>query len=1043
MDGDVKAIELQGIVRNKTKLNVEDGQAEDLLNLRFVDGSWRTSGDGRKVWAFVYHGAPNEQVYSQIYVHTNIYRHLLGVRDGKLYWFADIATDGVTFTPKATPQELTSVTGDIWITQTGHLLTVIDEVDNFEYLVFKTGNETYKKIVVDEKGKQSDRGLFQFGQIHFNLEHNRKYNVIDYSAKVATTISSLRNGGGKQEMNDLFINKMKLLTERNLFFYPIAVVCAIKLYDGSYVFATNPVILNYGENSGNVAVDINGNVYRDKEYIYFYNSYIGEFSPFPDDMDDTKEYGYFIKKGADVYIVPLQSNNDDVRPTFWGDNYDDMVNHLTGIYTGYGEKESSVTIRLVGYNILFTILGIEEYIKNNTDIFKSICIFVTPEIPLWDLSSNGEGTATFVDFDLQGYSLAAHNQYASYEPAKRDKEIIIHELVNSPFYLWYEMPIQDISDGSFYIDLSDPGNNGLLSNITQQPTLPTEAFNRQSYLPKYGYQYNGRLHIANYKSRQFHGYPLDLFHLHNHSLRASKGSYFKGVIADYVSYNDEYLQYPKTEYSFLDGTANANDRVSAKMKQNGDVFAQIIVTLQTNNGEQKVVRYIDTTSVTNGTGKFFEDLNPLLTFPDYRATKMQIRTMRYAGSPGYVYVTDKTFNLKPHPLYNFAYYIDPNLKPIRFDDMGSSIISYNDYAFGSTPANPLVPEQNTEEYFPNGLKVSKTDNPMFFPVENTYQVGSGEILAMCSNAIAVGTGQTGAAPLYVFCTDGIYALFVDSSGEMTYTNARVIARDVLNNPRSVTPIDEGVVFTTDRGLMMIAGEQVKEIGQPAEGDVLQYADPNNPDHIKIADGALTKVADFPNSICDKTDFLTYLTGAIVNYNHNERELMISNPAKDYSYILDRNGNWSRRDYSADEYILNYPTSYRLRNGEFYKVDEEGDDNTPLEEKKEADNKFFYLSNIIKLGTISFKQAARFVVRGFFNTKTDHIGCYIFGSYDGRKWAMLGGNEKTGTFTDIGCKIERTDVRFFRICLAGQMKGDSRIDYMEISSEPSMLNSKIR
>lgn len=456
----------------------------------------------------------------------------------------------------------------------------------------------------------------------------------------------------------------------------------------------------------------------------------------------------------------------------------------------------------------------------------------------------------------------------------------------------------------------------------------------------------------------------------------------------------------------------------------------------------------------------------------------------------------------------------------------------------------LAEMSNAEESFPNGLKVSKTDNPLFFPVENTYQVGSSEIIALMSNAIAVGTGQTGSAPLYVFCKDGVYALFVDASGEMTYTNARVIARDVCNNARSVTPIDAGVVFTTDRGLMMIAGEQVQEIGQPAEGDVNKYWDNSKVEYTKIAAKGLTKVACLPTDICDDTDFLTYIKdGAIVNYNHNERELVVSNPTKDfngykykYSYVLDRDGNWSRRYYTADEYVNNYPTSYRLISGKFFKVDENGSSATSLEQKKESDNKFFYLSNIIKLGSIGFKQAIRFVVRGYFEsechadayvtqfsqsgdpekvivkgsvvdkmivndvkhiwkeqvmgayywreivggqernynydginihrengddityTLTDYyshettleitrqrtyIGCYVFGSYDGRKWVMLGGNEKSGKFTDIGCKIERTDVKFFRVCLAGQVTGKTRIDYMEMSSAPSMLNTKIR
>lgn len=317
---------------------------------------------------------------------------------------------------------------------------------------------------------------------------------------------------------------------------------------------------------------------------------------------------------------------------------------------------------------------------------------------------------------------------------------------------------------------------------------------------------------------------------------------------------------------------------------------------------------------------------------------------------------------------------------------------------------------------------------------------------MMSNTIAVGTGQTGSAPLYVFCKDGVYAMFVDSSGEMVYTNSRIIARDVCNNAKSVTPIDTGVVFTTDRGLMAIAGSEVQELGQVAEGDVFDFT--NTADKAKkIMYNAFSmeKLADLSPDLLDNIDFLTFLKGSIINYNHNERELMVSNNTKDtngkrkyeYTYILDREGQWSRRDIAADEYLNNFPTSYRIDSGKFYKVDEELDDSF-------TNNRVFALSQVIKLDSIGFKEAYRMVVRGYFETDVPaYIGLYVFGSYDGRQWALIGGNEKTGKFTDIGCKVARTDIRFLRVCVAGQLSGKSRIDYMEISSTPSILNTKIR
>lgn len=73
-----------------------------------------------------------------------------------------------------------------------------------------------------------------------------------------------------------------------------------------------------------------------------------------------------------------------------------------------------------------------------------------------------------------------------------------------------------------------------------------------------------------------------------------------------------------------------------------------------------------------GETNFLEDLDPLLTFPDYRAKKMDI----YLTVPAGVYaqgdskymLRHKEFELKPHPYLNLAYYMEPNLRPIKWSD---------------------------------------------------------------------------------------------------------------------------------------------------------------------------------------------------------------------------------------------------------------------------------------------------------------------------------------------------------------------------------------
>lgn len=1046
MESNVTAIELQGIVRNRTKIGVEDGQADDILNLRFKDGCWRTSGSGRKMnWDFQ-QGHDYFDDYKYFFIHTNIYRHLLGVNknDNKLYWLGDIDSDGITFTEHTGGvKALTTITGDATITQAGHLITVIDEADNFEFLVFHTSEDKYIKVEVNENGKQTDRGIYPFGQVHFNLySPNDENHLIDISNDVPTPST---DGAADLNTGSTYYSTCKdAIKKKNLFGQPFLIICALKLYDGSYVFTSPPSLLYP----------------RQKIVELSYTNQQLTFAPVIKHHEDAPDYfgqqfiyqNYatlaFVDSRFQYHNKVSECTNRDLNLS---NIYDDE--YIFSFINSYFANSTKYKLHIAGSNICINVdKNIFSILNNN--VFQSLSIFVTQEVDIYKTIEEGilDGERYFLQVHYPEDSM--QRDYVTYQFKLRDREHIIYDLLHSPFYLLREYNKNNIIEllSNPIIDLSYPQYDGLLEKLVQQDQLTIESTSRLTYLPKYSYQYNGRLHIADYKTRQFHGYPIDLFMLNNHSVKLSEGSKFKGILNNLADNNDQYLQYAKKEYRYVNYTEQDAQDFLSTARESGDVLAQVIVEIETDKGTQKVVRYIapEDTNIAAGIGNYFEDLSPLLTFPDIRAKKMSIALMYYEDGQ-FVNYGEKTFSLQPHPLYNFAYYIDPDLRPISIDDMAmhnqpDTIRDFNEN-FHRSIYNTLVAEQNTEEHFPNGLKVSATDNPMIFPVENTYRIGNSRILAMCSNTIAVGTGQTGAAPLYIFCEDGVYALFVDASGQMTYTNARALARDVINNARSVTPIDAGVVFTTDRGLMMIAGEQVQEIGQPAEGDVLQFANENSTNYIKLARGAFThlKLADLPSALCDTMDFLTYLKGSIINYNHNERELMVSNPDKNYSYILDSAGNWTRRDYSATAYVNNYPTSYRLdKNGYFYKVDEEGNNNTSLEHRKEANNKFFYLSNIIKLGSIGFKQAYRFVVRGYFNAIQDKvIGCYIFGSYDGRKWAMLGGNERAGTFTDIGCNIEHTDVKFLRICLAGQLQGDSRINYMEISHAPSELNTKIR
>jgi hypothetical protein len=1087
-----QAIELKGIVRNQTKIGVQDGQCDDIVNLRFKDGSWRIADDG-KVMLDADNGKPfNVTGYSQLFVHTNVYHHLLGVKQGKLYWFANIGADGESFTyikgsnGAPSPVEICDAQGDVTIVQNGHLLTIISaastdttplplatsENNEIKYAMFITGTKEYRVIKTDPNGELTERGLYPFGRVNLNLdcEYSEDMDFSDTNEDAGIIFPNYATGilnkdedyglivAPKQKDKDAstalwYASMLKAYDkakEKNAFTKPFLAIIAVKLYDGTHCYASNPILLSPREALTFNDYYINENgvkkmiEHEQGKAIYTRNGYF----PVPYQSD-----------GKDFYTTGQFSalHNIDVDNEFTKVNETPLFCSSASQYVGEaGEDGISIgrstylETHVYGSKLILTLQNL-SHIINNPDVFSGLSIFITKEVDIFLQSGKYEDSEFYLYNKVSPkYDYTRHLNIA-YRPKFRKYDEIIYDLINSPFYLLRDYSINELksmSNTSTLVDLSAPEYEGLLKNITAQDKLKNESLDRRDFIPKVAYSYNQRLHIANYASNLFRGYPIDCFQLSNHNVKIEQGSYAVGGVLPNLKDGAD-VQYPREKIFFIDANDQEAERYIEIGKQIGAYFAFVKVTIETQNGESEVVRYIapyDAHMFKNGDkANFVEDLSPLLTYPDARAKKMEIKIASLIDQGQSVEWYGKVFELSPHPYLNLAYYIAPDLAPIQISEFDGGYCLLNEYDDSGVNEQFILPkESNSSESFPNGLKVSKVNNPFYFPNATTYQVGSAEIVALMSNAVAVGVGQTGAAPLYVFCKDGIYALLVDSSGELTYTNARIIARDVCNNAKSVTPIDSGVVFTTDRGIMSIAGSEVVEIGSAAEGDVFDITDNGNlPTNPAIADKAkkimfnvftMQQFAEFPQSIIDNTDFLTYIKGAIVNYNHNERELMVSNPSKDYTYVMDRNGNWSRRAFTAQEYVNNYPISYRIdRTGELYKVD--ADDNDT--------NKVYLLSNVIKLGTIAFKQAYTLVVRGYFEATSAKLGLYVFGSYDGRQWSLFGYNERNGRFTDIGCKISHTDIKFIRICMAGKISHSSRIDFVEIEYDGSNLNTKLR
>jgi hypothetical protein len=584
-----------------------------------------------------------------------------------------------------------------------------------------------------------------------------------------------------------------------------------------------------------------------------------------------------------------------------------------------------------------------------------------------------EGNLTERELD---FAFTGNNDLGSYQwlPTPKANEAIVKELMNQPgFYKVHEIPFEEITAGDWItIDLDSKLGDSLLT----QEVLPIDPLSHHTFKPQYQFVYNSKLHIANYNVLLSRGWPLNYFES------------LPGV-----------GQFPGNE-SFYSSTSNWYCEV----------------TIKTETGETKVVRY----SLPEA-GLTIADLNAIISYPDRRATRISIYRF-FDNNDLTLREQILTVALKAHEFHNFAYFISPDLKPLPFPD------SVEVYQPQATPG-----EFQRDQVFTNAFKVSEINNPFTFPLSTTYRVGSGTILAMASNAQAISTGQFGEYPLLVFHTGGIDAMYV-AGGEITYSASRPLARDVCSNPGSVKAIDGGVVFATQRGLMVISGAQVNEISAPVEGAPLLFLNPSDQSYLQLFSQAVShaSLVALSNQV-SLINFRDYMQGAIFAYNYKKRELWSINPTKAYAYIYTFAGGWTKTKETAPAIVEDYPLTYLHKTGELIDISSESTTHVPV----------MFLTRPIKLGTLDFKQTYRAVIRGLITTAPGkYAGMYLFGSYDGIKWAFLGGSEMTGQIKDIGTTVERVDCKYFRIGFVGELTPDSALDYIEVSAK-ARLTGKLR
>ena len=355
-------------------------------------------------------------------------------------------------------------------------------------------------------------------------------------------------------------------------------------------------------------------------------------------------------------------------------------------------------------------------LDNWKDIVRSIDFFVSPEATIFEPDQKQQG----LKFTIER---TEENETISFL-LKGDisfldlKEIKKRYLQDSLFY-----KIATIEDWSDWKE----GESYAIENkirpdlLIHEEVLSPDNTTLLSTGAHVSYIHNKRLHIANLKKKLFPGFPLSLFNV---------------------------------------GNKNAET-----------VDAYICTYLKTERGECKVVWH-------GKSNYFFNQLSPLISYPDSNAYKMEIvvksENTRYKGS----------FLLTASEYENRADYLDETLSAISLE---------NDSLPASTTLDIPLSENDTYTQ-PNILRVSELENPFIFPSEQTYTISNGEITGIATITAALSEGQFGEFPLYVFTEEGIWAL-QNGNGILCYGAQHQLNREPILPENPIVPLEDMIMFT--------------------------------------------------------------------------------------------------------------------------------------------------------------------------------------------------------------------------------------------------------
>ena len=502
-----------------------------------------------------------------------------------------------------------------------------------------------------------------------------------------------------------------------------------------------------------------------------------------------------------------------------------------------------------------------------------------------------------------------------------------NKLPEQPFYLMKDIPIDEFTDGVYNMYITEY----LLSGIEQKKSY--EAIDAHRIFPSGLHEYNERLHTSG--------------DLQTHLVQ--------GFGMDY---------YPSTLVPPIDD------------------ISKEIVEIKREFG----VYYVESDSTNI---KKYPVASKILSYPDYNAEKLYIKN-EFDKSYSYI--------LRSSPSNNFAYeinesalgddsnfgykdplYTRPSFRYVKYDVFFTDNLVKQEAPDNITVGDSVIKSSNI-------LRVSAPNNPLVWPLANSYAIGSeeNEIIAVNSAAIEMSDSKFGEFPLYAFTKEGIFAL-QSGTGKVLYGAIVPLNYDRIINPNTLA-VNYNILYITDRGVHALYSNESALISE------------------QINDAANQPLLDFL-----RTAKMAYQHkhGEVIFFNTNRETTGLLKYPRAYTFSLGAKV-WGTRDWNGDVVAREL-----LNSGDMIEQTENSIILSDLNNEDRDDTASFRLvSRPISFNTQEFKRIETMVTR-LQASPAEYLDIKIEGSNDLVHWVTLR-DTTTQTASDINIRRTPCSCRYFRV-----------------------------